>query len=81
MNDSLGHIVGDHLLVAIARRLESGLRSGDTFARLGTDPTIARLGGDEFTVLIEDIKDVSDAVRVAERIQANLLAAVHDRRP
>ena len=73
VNDSLGHIVGDHLLVAIARRLESGLRSADTFARLGTDPTIARLGGDEFTVLLEDIKDVSDAVRVAKRIQANLL--------
>jgi len=73
VNDSLGHIVGDQLLVAIARRLESGLRSLDTLARLGTDPTIARLGGDEFTVLLEDIKDVSDAVRVAKRIQANLL--------
>ncbi|HEY6360956.1 MAG TPA: EAL domain-containing protein [Vicinamibacterales bacterium] len=72
VNDSLGHIVGDHLLVAIARRLESDLRSGDTFARLGTHPTIARVGGDEFTILIDDIKDVSDAVRVAERIQANL---------
>lgn len=60
INDSLGHMVGDELLVAIARRLEICLRDGDT---------IARLGGDEFTILLDGIKDYSDAQRVAERVQ------------
>ena len=60
INDSLGHMVGDELLIAIARRLEVCLRDGDT---------IARLGGDEFTILLDGIKDYGDAQRVAERIQ------------
>jgi diguanylate cyclase (GGDEF)-like protein/PAS domain S-box-containing protein len=60
INDSLGHIVGDELLIAIARRLEVCLRDGDT---------IARLGGDEFTILLDGIKDYGDAQRVAERVQ------------
>jgi len=63
INDSLGHPFGDQLLIEIAGRLKACLRPGDT---------VARLGGDEFTVLLEDIKDVSDAVRVAEHIQAKL---------
>ncbi len=63
VNDSLGHRVGDQLLIGIARRLEACLRPGDT---------VARLGGDEFTVLLEDVKGVSDATRVAERIQTAL---------
>jgi diguanylate cyclase (GGDEF)-like protein/PAS domain S-box-containing protein len=60
INDSLGHMVGDELLIAIARRLEVCLRDGDT---------IARLGGDEFTILLDGIRDYGDAQRVAERIQ------------
>jgi diguanylate cyclase (GGDEF)-like protein/PAS domain S-box-containing protein len=60
INDSLGHMVGDQFLMAIARRLEICLRDGDT---------IARLGGDEFTILLDGIKDVGDAQRVAERVQ------------
>ncbi|HJZ11538.1 MAG TPA: EAL domain-containing protein, partial [Acidobacteriota bacterium] len=60
INDSLGHMIGDQLLVEIARRLESCVRPGDT---------VARLGGDEFTILVEDITDVTDAIHVAERIQ------------
>lgn len=63
VNDSLGHGVGDQLLVAISQRLKSCLRPGDV---------VARLGGDEFTILLEDIGDVSDATRVAERIQIEL---------
>jgi diguanylate cyclase (GGDEF)-like protein/PAS domain S-box-containing protein len=60
INDSLGHLVGDELLSAIAHRLEICLRDGDT---------IARLGGDEFTILLDGIKDYADAQRVAERVQ------------
>lgn len=63
INDSLGHTYGDQLLLAIAQRLKECLRPTDL---------AARLGGDEFTVLLEGIKDVSDTVRVAERIQQEL---------
>jgi diguanylate cyclase (GGDEF)-like protein/PAS domain S-box-containing protein len=63
VNDSLGHMVGDQLLIGIARRLEKSLRPGDS---------VARLGGDEFTVLLEDISDVSEATAVAERLQKEL---------
>ena len=63
INDSLGHMVGDQLLIAIARRLEACLRPGDT---------VARLGGDEFTILLEDIHDVTDATTVADRIHQDL---------
>jgi len=58
VNDSLGHVAGDRLLVAMARRLESILRPGDT---------VARLGGDEFAILV-DIAREADTERVAERI-------------
>lgn len=63
LNDSLGHVVGDQLLIAIARRLESCLRSVDT---------IARLGGDEFTILLEGIHDAEDACHLADRIHQSL---------
>jgi diguanylate cyclase (GGDEF)-like protein/PAS domain S-box-containing protein len=59
VNDSLGHQVGDDLLVAISRRIESCLRSGDA---------IARLGGDEFTILLNDLSEPSRASLIAQRI-------------
>ena len=63
INDSLGHSIGDQLLIQVARRLEKCLRQGDT---------VARLGGDEFTILLEEIKDETDATRVAERVREEL---------
>lgn len=63
VNDSLGHMAGDQLLKATARKLESCLRPGDT---------VARFGGDEFAILLDEIRDVNDATRVAERIQGEL---------
>ncbi len=72
INDSLGHLIGDQLLIAIARRLEACLRASDSVARLGDVSTIARLGGDEFTVLLDGISHIDDASAVADRIQAAL---------
>ena len=63
INDGLGHLAGDQMLVFIARHLESCLREGDTFARLG---------GDEFALLMEGLVKESDAVLLAERIQNEL---------
>jgi diguanylate cyclase (GGDEF)-like protein/PAS domain S-box-containing protein len=72
INDSLGHLVGDQLLVGVAARLEKCLRSSDTVARLGETFTVARLGGDEFTILLDDIKQPADANRAAERVMKAL---------
>jgi diguanylate cyclase (GGDEF)-like protein/PAS domain S-box-containing protein len=74
INDSMGHLVGDQLLVSVASRLEKCLRSSDTVARLGETFTVARLGGDEFTVLLDDIKDPNDAKRAADRLMKALTA-------
>ena len=63
VNDSLGHKIGDQLLIESSTRLAACLRGEDT---------VARFGGDEFVVLLDDIQDSSDAIRVAERIQNDL---------
>ncbi len=59
INDSLGHQVGDLLLIQVAERLQSCIRPGDT---------VARLGGDEFTMLIAQVFSLEDVTQVAERI-------------
>src|SRR4029077_18720492 len=76
-NDSLGHTVGDEVLVQIGQRLTASLREVDTISRPQLsesvkDDTLARVGGDEYTVLLEDIRNPSDAIRVAERLQSRL---------
>ncbi len=65
VNDSLGHPVGDQLLVQVARRVESCLRGGDT---------VARLSGDEFTALLEEVTGLEEAAAVADRIHEAFLA-------
>jgi len=60
VNDSAGHQVGDEVLVEVARRLDGGIRGGDT---------IARMGGDEFVVLCEDLSHEGEALDLAERLQ------------
>lgn len=64
INDSLGHLIGDLLLIAIAQRIESCLNASSL---------LGRLGGDEFLILIEDIQDISQASTYAECIQASLV--------
>jgi diguanylate cyclase (GGDEF)-like protein/PAS domain S-box-containing protein len=73
VNDSLGHAYGDQLLIGTARRLQQCLRLEDT---------VSRLGGDEFAVLLNEVRDVGDAIQVAERFLARIkettvLAAVN----
>ncbi|MBD2176077.1 EAL domain-containing protein [Pseudanabaena sp. FACHB-1998] len=63
INDSLGHLIGDRLLIEIADILKKSVRSFDT---------VARLGGDEFTILLDEISGTQEAVEVAERIHLQL---------
>jgi diguanylate cyclase (GGDEF)-like protein/PAS domain S-box-containing protein len=63
INDSLGHSVGDHLLIDVAKRLTAAIRPEDT---------VARLGGDEFTILLEDVRSELEVSNVTERIHRAL---------
>lgn len=63
VNDSLGHTFGDKLLKVIAKDLQACISKGNL---------VARLGGDEFAILLDDIRELSDATQVAERIQQQL---------
>ena len=75
INDSLGHAVGDQLLIGVANRLENCLRAGDTVARGDPNFTIARLGGDEFTILLDRIREPGDAESVAKRLMKVLTSS------
>ena len=63
INDSLGHMIGDQLLVILSQRLKKHIRSVDT---------IARFGGDEFAVLMEDTREISDVYDIAERFHGEM---------
>ena len=67
VNDSLGHAIGDQLLVAIARRLEACLRAEDT---------VARIGGDEFVLLLEDIDSINEATSIVNRLQKKITSPI-----
>ncbi len=61
VNDSLGHLIGDRLLIACARRLQKCL---------GNQDIVGRIGGDEFAILLEKINDLHDAIATADKIEA-----------
>jgi diguanylate cyclase (GGDEF)-like protein len=63
INDTLGHVAGDQVLVQVAKRLKQSVRGSDT---------VARLGGDEFTVILDVLDDPADASAVAEKIIQSL---------
>ncbi|MFZ0136282.1 MAG: EAL domain-containing protein [Candidatus Sulfotelmatobacter sp.] len=72
-NDTMGHALGDRVIVEMGQRLGGCLRHDDTVSRLQSenftaDAVLSRMGGDEFTILLEEVSDPSNAMRVAERI-------------
>jgi diguanylate cyclase (GGDEF)-like protein/PAS domain S-box-containing protein len=77
ISNSLGPLVADRLLVAVARRLQASLRATDVVTPDQPGFTLARIAGDEFTVLLDDIANASDAVRVADRLRAALEQPFH----
>jgi diguanylate cyclase len=70
INDSLGHLVGDEMLVEVARRMKAWLREGN--GRSSSQDVVARIGGDEFAILLDGIRNPNDAVHVSERLREAL---------
>ena len=76
-NEAMGTKAGDHILTEIARRLSVEIRQDDANARdraAGSDASLFRLGADEFTILLENVGDPSDALRIARRLQKAVAA-------
>lgn len=74
INDSLGHVAGDQLLIELSRRLGALLRANDMVSR-GEPHHLARLGGDEFVVVLDNICNPVDALRVADRLEKAMAQA------
>jgi diguanylate cyclase len=72
INDSLGHEVGDELLIAISERLAKSMRSTDSVSPAENASTAGRLGGDEFVIIADDLKNIEDVGRIADRLLAAL---------
>lgn len=68
INDSLGHQVGDKVLIAVTERLKAKIRKEDT---------LARLSGDEFTIIMEDVNTIDDVLLLAQKIQKVLAQPIH----
>jgi diguanylate cyclase (GGDEF)-like protein len=72
INDTLGHVVGDHVLQAVAERLRSSTRLDDGAMQGGAEPMLARLGGDEFTIVLPGVTGPEQAMAVAHRLREDL---------
>jgi len=78
-NDIMGHTIGDQVILEISHRVSACLRNNDTVAvpkGSGVDAVLSRMGGDEFTVLLDNIVDPSDAMRVGQRILAAIIPPI-----
>ena len=78
-NDTMGNAIGDQVILEISHRLAACLRENDTIAGpkgSGADAVLSRMGGDEFTVLLNNIVDPSDAMRVGKRILAAIVLPI-----
>lgn len=70
-NDSLGHAIGDALLIEVGKRLKKCIRTLDTASRIERD-TPARLGGDEFVLLLDGVRNIAEVQTVSERLRREL---------
>ena len=64
VNESLGHYYGDQMLIAVSKRLQESLRPGDT---------LTRFGGDEFVILMENLRNINEAIQFARHLQSVLM--------